>query len=155
MKVENVVIDAAGCSLGRLAAYSAKAALDGKKVVIFNAEAAVISGKGDRIFEDYKRMYDAKSQANPKRFGPKRPRNPDRFVRRTIRGMLPWKTARGKAAFKRVMVYSGKPEKEIKRKDHIDISKAQLADVAYMKRYYDLSVTVAELCESLGGSNGS
>jgi len=154
MKTETLVIDATGCSLGRLAAYAAKQSLEGKKVLIFNAESAVISGKTDETLKHYKVKYDAKSHANPKRFGPKRPRNADRFVRRTVRGMLPWKTTRGKEAFKRVMAYTGRPEKEIMKKDHIDISKAELVDVSFLKKYYDWSMTVGELCKSLGGSNG-
>ena len=34
---EKVVIDAEGCTMGRLASYAAKEALNGKEIVIFNA----------------------------------------------------------------------------------------------------------------------
>jgi len=154
MTAEKIIIDASGCSLGRLASFAAKQTLSENEVIIFNAEKALISGKKEKIFKTRKKQYDAKSQVNPWRFGPKRPKNPDRFVRRVIRGMLPWTTTRGKKAFKRVMVYMGKPEKEIRKKHHIDISKSKLADVSSMKKHYDVFVTVGELCKFLGGTNG-
>ncbi len=151
---EKIVIDAAGCSMGRLAAFAAKQALKGDRILIFNAEKAVISGKLESLFADYKNRHDAKSQVNPWRYGPKRPKNPDRFLRRAIRGMLPWKRARGQAAFKRVMVYMGRPEKVIQKREHIDLSKARLLDVSRMRKTYDYSITVGDVCAYLGGRNG-
>ncbi|HZD43019.1 MAG TPA: 50S ribosomal protein L13, partial [Methanomicrobiales archaeon] len=41
--------------------------------------------------------------------GPFFPRRPDHILKRTIRGMLPYKRARGSEAFKRVKVYVGVP----------------------------------------------
>jgi large subunit ribosomal protein L13 len=41
--------------------------------------------------------------------GPRYHRGADRIVRRTIRGMIPYKTAKGKEAFQRVMTYIGVP----------------------------------------------
>lgn len=151
---KEMIIDADGCTLGKLSSYAAKKALEGEKIIILNAEKVIISGGREWIFRDYKKRYDAKSQVNPNRFGPKRPKNPDRFVRRAIRGMLPWKTARGREAFKRVGVYIGKPEKEIMKRHHIDLSKAELTDASSLKKHYDLFITVGELCKFLGGSNG-
>jgi large subunit ribosomal protein L13 len=153
MKKEKIVLDAEGCTMGRLAAYAAKQALEGKKVVIFNAEKAIISGKESEIFPDYKKRYDAKSQTNPWRYGPKRPKNPDRFLRRVIRGMLPWNKPRGKEAFRNVMVYMGRPEKEILKKEQVDLSKAKLADNSGFKSHYDYFITVGHLCKYLGGKN--
>ncbi|MBN2518542.1 MAG: 50S ribosomal protein L13 [Candidatus Altiarchaeota archaeon] len=155
MTSEKIIIDASECSLGRLASYAAKEALKGNDVIIFNAEKALISGGRDEIFARRKKQYGAKSQVNPWRYGPKRPKNPDRFLRRVIRGMLPWTTTRGKNAFKKVMVYMGKPENEIRKKHNMEISKAKLADTSSLKRHYDLFVTVGELCKFLGGKDGS
>jgi large subunit ribosomal protein L13 len=151
-KVEKILIDAESCSLGRLASYAAKEALNGKHIVIVNAEKALVSGKEKPLFADYKKRYDAKSQTNPLT-GPQRPKNPDRFVRRTIRGMLPWGKPRGKDAFKRVMVYMGKPERELLNKEKIDLSKAKFEDVSKIKKHYDYYITVGELCKYLGGKN--
>lgn len=151
--VETIVIDADGCTMGRLAAHAAKEAIRGKKVVIFNAEKVIISGKQDYIFKDYKRRYDAISQSNPWRYGPHRPKNPDRFLRRVVRGMLPYKKAKGEAAFKRVMVYMGKPEREIMKSEHIDITKVALADVSSLRKHYDYFIRLGDLCAYLGGKN--
>ena len=41
------------------------------------------------------------------RKGPFLPRVADRFVRKKIRGMLPYKTPRGRAAFERIMCFIG------------------------------------------------
>ena len=38
------------------------------------------------------------------------PRYPDMVLRRVIRGMLPYKKAKGRAAIKRLKVYNGNPE---------------------------------------------
>ena len=150
---ETIVLDAEGCTMGRLASYAAKEALKENKVVIFNAGKAIISGKRDEIFRDYKKRYDAKSKTNPRRYGPKRPKNPDRFLRRVVRGMLPWKNPSGKAALKRVMVYMGRPEREMMKKEKLDLSKVKLADNSQFKRHYDYFVTVGDLCAYLGGRN--
>lgn len=154
MKTEKRIMDAEGCTMGRLAAWAAKEALKGSDVVIFNAEKAVISGRENEILRDYKKRYDAKSQTNPWRYGPKRPKGADRFLRRVVRGMLPWKTSRGKDAFKRVMVYIGRPEKEMLKREKVDLSKAELADSSKFKRHYDYFMTVGDLCAYLGGKSG-
>jgi len=150
---QKIVIDADGLTLGRIASFTAKQALGGKSLVIFNAEKALVSGKTEYMFKDYKNRYDAKGQANPNRHGPKRPRDPDRFIRRAVRGMLPWKKARGKDAFKRVMTYMGKPVDTIIKEQHVDITKAQITEIPGAKRHYDYFVTVGELCKYLGGKN--
>lgn len=148
---EKIVLDAEGCTMGRISAYAAKQVLAGKRVVIFNAEKAIISGKESEIFKDYKKRYSAKSGTNPRRYGPKRPKNADRFLRRVIRGMLPWKTTRGRMAFRKVMVYMGKPVREILKNEQVDLNKITLADNTQFKRHYDYFITVGDLCRYLGG----
>jgi len=150
---ETIVLDAEGCTMGRLAAYAAKEALRENKVLIINAEKAIISGKRGEIFRDLKKRYDAKSGTNPKRYGPKRPKNPDRFLRRVIRGMLPWTKSGGREAFKRVMVYMGRPEREIMKRERLDLAKVKLADNSKFKHHYDYFITVGDLCAYLGGRN--
>ena len=41
--------------------------------------------------------------------GPYYPKRPDEIAKRSIRGMLPYKRPRGRAAFERVRVYLGNP----------------------------------------------
>ena len=105
-----VVIDAKNAVAGRLASYAAKLALSGEEVLIINAEKAIITGNRDYIFKRFLQRRHRKSVTNPRRMGPKYPRRPDDILRRMIRGMLPYKKAKGREAFKRVKVTVGTPE---------------------------------------------
>ena len=101
-----MVIDATDTILGRMASFVAKKALEGETIVIVNAEKAIISGNEENIKEKYKTRRDVGDRYK----GPFFPRMPDRIVRRAIRGMLPYKTTRGKEAYKRVKVFIGVPD---------------------------------------------
>ncbi|MBW2969623.1 50S ribosomal protein L13 [Candidatus Woesearchaeota archaeon] len=134
-------IDATNAIVGRLATYVAKQALLGNSVNIFNCESAVISGKFSFVRHKwYLRFFDL---GRPEK-GPFRSRMPDRFVRRSIRGMLDYKHERGRSAFERVMCYIGVPEK-FKDKKLIKVSKEAKSLPSH---YY---VKVGDLCKSLGG----
>lgn len=102
------VIDAENLILGRLASFVAKRLLEGDKIVIVNAEKAVLTGNRSFLINRYKQRTHIKTKSNPRR-GPFWPRTPHGIVKKTIRGMLPWKKPRGKQAHKRVKVYSGIP----------------------------------------------
>ena len=99
-----MIIDAKDLIVGRIATVAAKAALLGEKVDIINCEDAVVSGKKDHIHADTKQRLELGTFK-----GPFLPRMPDRFVRRVIRGMLPYKQPKGRAAFDRIMCYIGTP----------------------------------------------
>jgi len=103
------VIDATNLVLGRLATSVAKQALLGEEIAVVNCEKAVITGTKSRIIATYKPRRDRGYALK----GPFFPRMPDRIVRRTIRGMLPYKQYRGRKAYKNVMCYVGIP-KELK-----------------------------------------
>lgn len=107
-----VVIDATGHIIGRLSSFVAKRLLNGEEVHIVNAENAIITGDSDSIFQEYKEMRDIGSQ----RKGPFYPRMPDRILKRTIRGMIPYQKPRGRKAFKRLRVYIGVPTEFEKEK---------------------------------------
>ncbi|MFT4250830.1 MAG: 50S ribosomal protein L13 [Candidatus Woesearchaeota archaeon] len=133
-----MIIDATDLKLGRLATVAAKAALEGEEVTIINSEKAVITGNKDYIV----RKYQARRERGGPHWGPFPPRMPDRFVRRTIRGMLPYKTPRGRDALKRVMCYIGNPHQlEAKSLDTAHISTSQT--LRFMR--------VGAICELLGG----
>jgi len=101
-----IVIDANNLILGRLASFAAKKVLLGEEVRIVNCEKAVISGDKKYTLQKYKLKFD---KGVPLK-GPYFPRTPDRIVRRAVRGMLPFKRARGREAYKKVMCYAGMPE---------------------------------------------
>lgn len=138
------IINAEGLILGRLASKVAKMLLEGEEVVIVNADKAIITGNREDIFAKYKQRTELRTRTNPRR-GPFYPKRSDEIVRRTVRGMLPWKTDRGRKAFKRLKVYVGVP-KEFEGKELETISEAHMSRLATPKY-----VTVGEVAKFLGG----
>ena len=112
------VIDATNCVLGRLSTFTAKELLKVETIAIVNAEKAFISGSRDSIVGEYKR----KRELGTQRKGPFYPRVPDRILKRTVRGMLPYQKPNGREAYKRLKVYIGVPE-EFKDKSAEKIDK--------------------------------
>jgi large subunit ribosomal protein L13 len=100
----DVVVDARDCILGRVASEVAQRALDGERVAVINAEQAVITGNEESIMETYRTRADLGSDS-----GPYYPKRPDGIFKRAIRGMVPYKTSRGREAFENVRVYVGNP----------------------------------------------
>ncbi len=133
-------IDATDLILGRMAAYAAKQALLGENVNIVNAGKAVVTGRNKRIIEDYKQE---RKRGVPLK-GPYYPRTPEMIVKRTIRGMLPYKTARGREALKRIKCYAGMPE-EFK-----DAKFEELKGISTEKTHAKY-VTIARISKELGG----
>lgn len=101
------VINGEGLVLGRVCTEAAKAVLSGEEVKIVNCEKIIISGEKQGVFAHEKQKRDRKGYPLK---SAKFSKLPDRFVRRTVRGMLPWKTARGKEAYRKVMCYPAVPE---------------------------------------------
>ncbi|UCE36211.1 MAG: 50S ribosomal protein L13 [Thermoplasmata archaeon] len=101
-----VVINAENLILGRLASHAAKLLLSGDDVTIVNAERAIVSGSKKSIIKEY---YQKRNVGTPRK-GPYYPRLPDRILKRTIRGMMPYKKPSGKIAYKRLKVYIGVPK---------------------------------------------
>ncbi|HIH27940.1 lsu ribosomal protein l13ae (l13p) [hydrocarbon metagenome] len=116
------VIDGDGLLLGRMSSIVARRAMSGEEIAIVNAEKVVISGSRARVLANY----NQKRSRGSREGGPFFPRRPDHIVKRTIRGMLPYKRAAGSDAFKRVRVYVGVPgeftgsEREIPGDAHMD-----------------------------------
>ena len=134
------VIDATNLVLGRMAAKAAKQALQGEKLTIINCEKAVVTGHRKQIMDSYAAKFEI-GQVNQ---GPYFPRRPDMLVRRTIRGMLPRKKPRGRAAFERVQCFVGIPS-GVKAEDAKTIPEASAERIK--KASY---ITVNELCKHLG-----
>lgn len=136
-----MIIDAENLILGRLGTYAAKKALMGEKIDIVNCEKAVIVGKREDILKKYKARRDRRTPFK----GPYFPKMPDRFVRRSIRGMLPWGKSRGRAAFKSIMCWIGVPEQFKKEK----IEKLEKISVLNTRNIKFLEV--GEICKWMGG----
>ena len=137
------IIDASNLILGRMASYVAKKALNGNRVVVLNAEKAIISGTKERVVARAKQKLKTRTLGNLEK-SPTHPRKPDGYVRRVIRGMLPWKKTSGKEAFHRVRVYIGTPEEYRDR----PAGKVADADASRLRVPY---ITVARLSEEIGG----
>jgi len=105
-KEEEILIDGTRSILGRIASIAAKKALQNKnaKVLIFNCNDIIIIGKPESIITHYK---EKRALGGSALKGPFFPRSPEMIVRRTIRGMIPYKKVRGQEAFKRIKCYNG------------------------------------------------
>lgn len=134
-----VVIDATGLILGRMASEVAKRLLQGETIMIINAEKAVISGKRKSKVREAKEFLEI----GHFRRGPYHPRRPDMIVRRTVRGMLPWKQPKGKQAYRRLKVFLGVPE-ELK---NLNAETLPEASANKLKCPY---LTVGELAKEIG-----
>lgn len=99
------IIDAKDLILGRIASIVAKRLLKGEKIIVVNAEKAVLSGKRKNRVREAKEFLKV---GHPKK-GPFHHRRPDRIIRRTVRGMLPYKQLKGKQAYKSLKVFIGMP----------------------------------------------
>ncbi|MFH1275930.1 MAG: 50S ribosomal protein L13 [Candidatus Woesearchaeota archaeon] len=131
-----------GLILGRLAGVVAKQVLLGETVKVVNCEKIVISGKKVNTFAREKQRRDRKGYPLK---SAKYTRLPDRVVRRTIRGMLPWRFARGKEAFRRILCYKGVPAEYANEK-------MLVVETASVKKLPNLNyVTIGEVCKQLGG----
>lgn len=135
-----MIIDAKDTILGRLSSYAAKQALLGNKVDVVNCEECVISGKKEAVMEKYIKRLHMKAPTK----GPYFYRRPDMFVRRAIRGMLPFKRARGRDAFKSIKCHIGVPENLKNEKAvKVDNINAEKLSIDYLK--------VKDICKAVGG----
>jgi large subunit ribosomal protein L13 len=105
------VINGKDLLLGRMASLVAQRVLRGEHIAIVNVEQAVISGSRARVLG----IYDQKRSRGSREGGPFFPRRPDHIMKRTIRGMLPYKRPRGADALKRVKCYVGVPVEFVNR----------------------------------------
>lgn len=136
-----MIIDAKDLIVGRIATVAAKKALLGEKIDIVNCQNAIMTGRKEVLFAHYFRRRRMGLHTK----GPFFDRQPDRFVRRIIRGMLPYKQEKGKEAFKRIMCYNGIPAA-------FTGQKMEVIEAAHMKKIPTLHyLTIQEICRHLGG----
>lgn len=140
--MQEINIDATDLIVGRLGSYAAKQALLGNVVNIVHAEKAVMTGSKKLIVAKYHQRRTAIGRPNK---GPFILRSPDRFLKRQIRGMLPFKKARGSAAFRRIKCYKGVP-------DQLKDRKLTSLPFAHVEKKRTLKIAqIAEICKALGG----
>jgi large subunit ribosomal protein L13 len=135
-----MIIDATDLIMGRMATKVAKQALLGEEVHIINCEKAVFSGTAKTIIAKYQTQFQRGTPAK----GPFLPRQPQMFVKRIIRGMIPYKKARGKEALARVKCHKGVPL-ALQGKEAETIESAKMSKLPVFK-----TVTVEKVTNVLG-----
>jgi len=143
VKKHPVLVNADGLILGRMASKVAKHLLNGEEVTILNAEKAILSGKRKSKVAEAKEFLEVGA---PER-GPFHYRRPDKIVRKTIRGMVPFKQPKGKSAFKKLKVFMGIP------KDFKDLQLVTF-DEAKAAKLKGPHMTLAELAREIGWNQG-
>ena len=136
------VFDANGIIAGRLGTRVAKAALKGERVVVVNAEKAIITGDRKTVISAYKIRRKIRTSTKPEK-GPLHQKRPDKMLRRIVRGMLPWPTSRAMNAYRRVQVFIGVP------KEYAEAEKIVIEESRYKspRRKY---ITIGDLSHELG-----
>ncbi|HDI03171.1 MAG TPA: 50S ribosomal protein L13 [Candidatus Pacearchaeota archaeon] len=117
--MEEIIIDAKDCVLGRLASFIAKQARKGFKVIVLNAGKAIVVGKPKKILEKYLSRFRLGGTSQK---GPFYSRTVIGIWKRAVRGMIGWKKASGKKAFKLIKFYEDVP-KEYKNKETVNVDR--------------------------------
>ncbi|MFX1562381.1 MAG: 50S ribosomal protein L13 [Promethearchaeota archaeon] len=137
---ESLVVDASNIVAGRIASIVAKQLLLGKHVIVINAEKAVLSGNRASLINEYKEYLGIRTRTAPWK-GPFHRRQPHNILRRIIRGMVPWDKARGRAAMRRLRVYTGTPQ---------DIEITRRLDLHDFERIGRRTIYLGEIAKELG-----
>ncbi len=143
-KTSAVIVNAEGLVLGRMCSKLAKRLINGEEIIIVNVEKIIISGKKKSKVAEAKEFLEVGA---PMR-GPFHSRRPDRIVRKTVRGMLPWPQPKGKSAYKRLRVYMGVPS-ELKGQ------KMETVEQALATNLKGPHFTLAELATEIGWNQGA
>jgi large subunit ribosomal protein L13 len=135
-----MIIDGKGLILGRVCTVAAKQALLGESVNIVNCGELMVTGNRDEILASYKQKRSRGTFKGPFIF-----RTPEKFVKRSVRGMIPYKQSRGRVALKKVMCYRDVPD-TMKDQKPVELKKAKITKVPNLKY-----IMVNEICKSMGG----
>ncbi|MCJ7450748.1 MAG: 50S ribosomal protein L13 [Candidatus Nanohaloarchaeota archaeon QJJ-9] len=102
-----MIVDAENHVLGRLATSLVEELKDGKEIDVINGEKAIVKGNPDDIIEKYQGKHDR----GTRHFGPYFPKDPEKIVKRTVRGMLP-DNKEGEKMLKKLKVHKDNPSNE-------------------------------------------
>ncbi len=134
-----MIIDGKNSVLGRVATYAAKQAILGETIDIVNCEEIILSGKKEDLLARYKQRRERGEPFH----GPFYPRVPESFVKRAIRGMLPYKQSKGREAFKRIKCHVGVPQ-VFEGKEMIKVKGSEVEKLGTLKY-----MSVKEICNLL------
>lgn len=139
-----VYVDASDQIAGRLCSILAKELIAGKRIVVLNADKALVSGRTSSVLRQWQARLELYSHVNPI-YGPIHPRKPDNILRRMVRGMVPKTKAKGKSAMSRLRVYIGVPQK------YAGVKMSKFDD-AMARRPIPQYTTIAEISKNIGWS---
>lgn len=130
--MNEIIIDAKDGVVGRIASFAAKQALFGNKIIVVNCNHALLSGRRNMILEQYSQM---RRRGKGFQKGPIVPRNAEKLMKRTIRGMLEYTQKRGEDALDRVLCYNEMPKefesaKKISLAKELKIKATKLGEIA-------------------------
>merc|ERR1712137_948753 len=145
----DLVIDCRGHLLGRLASTVAKELLSGQKIVLVRCEEINISGELFRNKLKWESFRSKRTNTNPKK-GPFHYRSPADLIRRSIRGMVPHKTARGAAAMERLTCFVGVPPPFDKKKRVVIPQALRVTHLRPNRKY----IVLKDLCNAAGWKYG-
>lgn len=131
--------------MGRLASIVAKELLDGQKVIVVRCEEMNVSGEFFRNklkYHDYLRKATNFNKAR----GQFHFRAPSRIFYKALRGMIPHKTPRGKAALERLKVFEGVPPPYDKKKKVVVPQALRVLRLKPGRKY----TTLGQLSSSVG-----
>jgi len=148
-KTDEVVIDAAGHVVGRLASVAAKKLLEGQKITLVNAEKAVFTGNKRSIKEHYLMLARRKQRTSHKKITVWYPKTPETFLKNSITRMLPKKKPRGRDAASRLRVHTGIPKQYTARKLQT-VEKARLSGATSSSGKMLKRITLGDLAADLG-----
>jgi large subunit ribosomal protein L13 len=137
-------VDASDQIAGRLCSILAKELIAGKRIVVLNAEKALVSGRSSSVFRQWQARLEIYSHVNPI-YGPIHPRKPDNILRRMVRGMVPKTKTKGRSAMSRLRVYIGVPER------YAGVKTSKFDD-ALARRPIPQYTTIAEISKNIGWS---
>jgi len=148
VEAKEVVIDGEGAILGRMASLIAKLLLEGHRVVVVNAEKVAVSGDPSRLIKFYRDTVLGVRSHYSHKWRPKRPRSPQRLVRKAVHGMLP-KNKKGEDALSRLRVFVGMPKEYAGKASKLpeEFTVAKLTKAKY--------ATLGEIARQLGWKVGA
>uniref|UniRef100_A0A7S2W6T6 60S ribosomal protein L13a n=1 Tax=Mucochytrium quahogii TaxID=96639 RepID=A0A7S2W6T6_9STRA len=138
-----VVVDCRGHLAGRVASVVAKELLSGQRVVLVRCEEMEISGPIWRNQIKLNKKRCKKTNTNPER-GPFSLRHPADIIKRMIRGMIPHKTQRGKAAMNRLKAFEGIPHPYDRMKREVIPEALRVVRLRPGRKYTNLGVLCAK-----------
>lgn len=133
------IIDGKDLVLGRLGSSVAKRLLMGESIKLVNCQDVIILGRKQFLVKRYKDKLANKVIKQ----GPYYSRSPSDLVKRAFRNMLPYKSARGADAFKRLKCYNSTPsilasmDKEV-----VENAKLDETSVFYYTKIGEISIAL-------------